>query len=689
MFYSHEILNNKQYGVATIWHIANFGQSNSLKRVTRKVIDDVKISKACAKFMDPGPPIALRTQSKLLFGTVRVFERQCYYTLHDAEKVRQLMTDLFASIDNAIDMNAGKARREQITLSDDPSFVPSDKIPQFSLDSGDLLFPSQQKLASGSGKKSQSQLSPLKSPISIDFTGGGDPILDFDLSQSSSNAGFFPMASPFGRGAAADTFLPKARESLDMGMDMSFGAVLDDDDFGGLHMRVGPDGALIDDDEIELPILPGMEGPDDVPVQDQQPDPELPQYDQDQIMPDLEGDVPAEVPVLGSDPPLFPQDELSLQSNSPMPAKAAAPAKKKRPRVARPLEKDDENETAFPRAVIKKWQVDYVANTEAVKRDASAKKRKRETAAHAREYAKRLVLGNGIWGVGDPRGIVGITYPLAQIYAGDGLRDRIYGQPPAEENQADLFSTPRGRRRRSEEAFGEDESQRNVRPRLDETPHQGRSQEDIPQDFGMIYSDHSMPEMGMDAPQPMSEHMSPAILPWVGTPSVGRASLPPGSHSQRAARQTSLRGSSIPPFTPHQNDRSSDAGGGFSGIPGSDAAPSGLLDGIAQPNQDDSLWARSAMDVASQEFLHWTEEKVTETGYAKMGDTNENRLWVTFDNLCEPGQQDHTVAAQAFYHILSLATKNVVAVEQDIENLEPFGTIRVGVDMTGRLEGMD
>jgi hypothetical protein len=47
-------------------------------------------------------------------------------------------------------------------------------------------------------------------------------------------------------------------------------------------------------------------------------------------------------------------------------------------------------------------------------------------------------------------------------------------------------------------------------------------------------------------------------------------------------------------------------------------------------------------------------------------------LFVPNNNTC-------IVAAQAFYHVLCLATKNRVWVQQATEDLEPFGEIRIGV----------
>ncbi|KAL0937465.1 rad21 rec8 n terminal domain-containing protein [Colletotrichum truncatum] len=678
MFYSHEILASKQYGVATIWHVANFGPKGGVRRLSRKAIDDVNIPRACDKIMDPGPPISLRLQSNLLYGVTCVYSRQCHYTLNDSEKIRETMKTMVVVYgDSGIDTKAGKTRREQITLSDDPRFILSNKIPEFKLDSGESLFPSQPFLSSG-GKKSQSQLSPFPSPSILDFASPALPI-HLDLSQSSSpNAGFqFP--SPHIHGSAANTFLPKTRDDLDMDMHMDPFGILDDD--GGLHMSVGLNGELIDDD-LELPVLPGTDLTEDsVQIQDQQQSQELPQNEQDQIAFNQDDDVP----MVGNDV-AGPQEEEALQSvRSPEQAripKAVAPVAKRGRRVLML----DRGRTTIARSSLKSWDQDYLENAAAAR-----SKRKRSTRAQARAYAYQIVLGRGINNVGDLRGVTGVTYPLAQTYAGNGLRDRIWG-PSLDQGHNSSTSSPGGSRRRrqrsSEEAFGEEEQERKVRPKLEETPQQGRSMDDV-LDFDLLLNDESMPEIGMEAAQPLADHMSSSLMPWNHTPSVGRGSSI-GPNSQQGGRQLSMRGSSIPPFEPLRDVPDGDIAADLIQFPGAEGlgelVPAALLDIGQQQNQDETHWSRSAMDTASQEFLRWTEEETKTTGYIKEGDSNENRRWVAFESLVPPGQQNHVVAAQAFYHILSLATKNVIKVEQDVERLEPFGTIRVGIDMTAQLD---
>lgn len=80
------------------------------RKVTRKAIQDVDVPKACATFIEPGTPLALRLQGNLLYGTARVFAQQCGYVLADAEKTQSDMKTFFRVVQTSeIDPEAGKA----------------------------------------------------------------------------------------------------------------------------------------------------------------------------------------------------------------------------------------------------------------------------------------------------------------------------------------------------------------------------------------------------------------------------------------------------------------------------------------------------------------------------------------------------------------------------------------------------
>jgi meiotic recombination protein REC8, fungi type len=101
---------------------------------------------------------------------------------------------------------------------------------------------------------------------------------------------------------------------------------------------------------------------------------------------------------------------------------------------------------------------------------------------------------------------------------------------------------------------------------------------------------------------------------------------------------------------------------------------------------------RAALDREGQNFLTYVESVAREKGHphhphlteeGENNDNNNNKHWVEFDSLFEMADQKRAVVAQAFYHVLSLATKNVLRVRQDGQGgNEPFGAIHLGVDVS-------
>ncbi|KXH25429.1 hypothetical protein CNYM01_02698 [Colletotrichum nymphaeae SA-01] len=684
MFYSHEILTSHQFGVATIWVIATIGPrgAGTHKKVTRRAIEDVDIRKACEKIIQPGAPISLRLQSNLLYGVSRVYSSQ--YSLPTTRLILR-PEEQGMSPDNPFSLNtfAHFARREQITLSDDPGFVPSSVMPYFIIDDdGSPCFIAGSQSSSASKNKSQSQLSPFPDPIDfLDNSSHGNSPFHLDFSQSP-DIPDFRLPSPFAQGSAQKTLLPRSRDDMELDMNADPFGVLDDfDNFGGVELAIDGNGAVIlDEDELELPELAGIDmGEADFQIQEDQ------FADDHQVAGDgLAVDAQHAVPLLGSDPLPLSREESSVPraSRGAQSDQALAPANKRR----RILKLD--NGTQLSRSTLRSWQEGYLDNAE------RATKRRRGNANQAKENAYFFLFGKGIGGVGT----YGVDFPLAAMFAGNGLRDIIYGPPTEEEREAQTPS-PKGRRRRAGEAFGDDgdeNANRNVRPRLNETPQRGRSMDDDT-GFDMALGDDSMPEMGMEAGQPMRDNHSSSLMPWAQTPSIGRGSSVASHSAQRhenGSRQksASIRGSSMPPFEPLHDAQHTDNFDAFPfDMPASqDLASEGLdpaeiLITGQQEGENDSQWMRSKLDTASGEFLQWTEQEAKKTGQIKEGDAKKNRRWVDFDNLIEPTKQNHVVAAQAFYHVLALATKDAITVEQHVADLQPFGTIRIGVDMAAHI----
>ena len=90
--------------------VATVGKGTQ-RKLNKKAIEEVDVPKACEKIIDPGPPLALRLQSNLLYGVSRVFAQQCGYVLDDAERIQSEMLSYFRSMkQNEIDPQAGKTK---------------------------------------------------------------------------------------------------------------------------------------------------------------------------------------------------------------------------------------------------------------------------------------------------------------------------------------------------------------------------------------------------------------------------------------------------------------------------------------------------------------------------------------------------------------------------------------------------
>ncbi|KAF9887965.1 hypothetical protein FE257_009487 [Aspergillus nanangensis] len=206
MFYSHEILTCPEHGVATIWLVATLGSRSITRRVNRKAILDVDVPRACDVIMDPQAPMALRLQGNLLYGVSRVYSQQCGYTLTDVQSMHDRMRTMLRAVPGAaLDPTAGKARPDQLILPYDLSFMPENDLPGLGLDLSKLAlsidtYSTQQStlLWPQTPSLSQSALSQESSGFRLDF-GSEDIVMkdvvgigsDTDIA-SSVHAGFYP-----------------------------------------------------------------------------------------------------------------------------------------------------------------------------------------------------------------------------------------------------------------------------------------------------------------------------------------------------------------------------------------------------------------------------------------------------------------------------------------------------------------
>ncbi|XXH02390.1 D-arabinono-1,4-lactone oxidase [Hypoxylon texense] len=659
MFYSHEILTSRQYGVATIWLVATVGKGTSTRKVTRKAIQEVDVQKACGKIIEPGAPVALRLQGQLLYGVSRVYNQQCSYMLADLQKIQAHMHVFFTKFGhNQLDPEAGHTRPENLLIMNDPDFFPDMQMPQFDLDA----------LAAATSQvtnRTSSQMSPLNSSS---LGAGFDLRLDLDRSDSSG-----PRASPFGIQGLSSSQKPEGGGIH----------IQQDDEFAGAGnwgMDIDENGNIIEldepailQDEFELPPLPRMEG-------ENQEQANIEQHNQPNI--DDQGD--------------FLMMDEELRPEEPRPEGEALPERRlrdehdtfvddvqqqdqapHRKRKARVLHAD--RETQLRSKVVKDWNENYLENC-------GIKKVRATGAARAKTNAMLLTFGLGLANIGQNLGVPGMVHPLALEFSGDSLFTALTG--------LDVPELSRGKRSASE-SIEDDEEQngRRVRPRLEsDADQQGRG---WPGDDIVMFDEDQLlpedsPEAGRQAGAPMSDHLSSALrMPWNQGSSALHGSSIPGS-AQRGRTLSSPLGNrgSIQDVLRYSDDQSMDMGFGMGGLHSQDddfqmRAGAGAGEGDAQAQGESQ---QLALDLEGQNFFSFMETAARDLGERRQDeDYDVNRRWVAFDDLFEPRKTARATAVQAFYHTLCMATKGTMEVEQEGEPNMPFGHIWVGIRLTDKI----
>jgi meiotic recombination protein REC8 len=513
--------------------------------------------------------------------------------------------------------------------------------------------------------------------------------MEFDFSQSEGGPGsvFFPTPTkskmPF-----RNINLPESR--IDAVQDMEH---LDDMGYIDLDMEIAPDGTILGfADDMDLPRLPfpaqemGALPMESLEVVDDHAKP-----DQDPIFGDDGDFVMADVPLVTHSKEAHPArqstetPELSTDSGSPVRRRA----------VRRRAIKLDDNgaRTNFSSAVLEEWRANYLQHNED---QANQKWPPKVTTKQAQSNAFTVMFGVGLCGVGRPNGVDGFKHPLAELFAGEALEASVFDLQRSEGSGS---KNGRGNRRSASDAFDEEDNSeeggRRVRPRVDTDdlqPDMGAHQPNLNDaDDGMpiLFDEPDMqPEAAREQQGRLEDRMSSSIMPWNRTPSVHRPSSVIGSKQNvPGSRQAtgSPKNIDIQPI-----DRYSDGPGaptselGFGPLPSlhSDFEEFGPAALVPTQQAEDSQWMHSALDTAGNEFLGYVKEQAKRTGGLLEGE-EDGRLWIEFSELAVPGKHTKIVAAQAFLHVLTLGTKNVIKVDQDLENNVPFGTIHVGaiVDM--------
>ncbi|KAK3990288.1 hypothetical protein QBC44DRAFT_394577 [Cladorrhinum sp. PSN332] len=690
MFYSHEILTSRQYGVATVWLVSTVGiRSNTGNRkISRKDVEQVNVPKACETILQPAAPIALRLQGSLLYGLSRVYSQQCHYVLADAEKVQAHMMAFYNTLGgskNALDPKAGRARRNEIILQDDPNFDLNENfyLPVFDFgDDGNLIIPE----ISQASQKTSSQLSPLGragSSVSASFHG----VLNLPPS-SDGNSPFFDDPLSDDMNLTGDSNITKQMGGEEQDLNVF------DDDCG---IQIDADGNIIE--EPELPQLPKSQNPQqDNSIQSHLPVP----------FSDNFGDIPmgGTDPVMPSDPPVpsgeeqqeqqpqgqkqGPEQEEVAMGNQENAAADQAAARVCRRRQRRVLAPD--HRTVISRTVMKDWNANYLDYVTPAPFPGYG-----ATPAEARHNAFNLIFGCGIANVGFAADGHSIFNPMAAHFAGDALQVQILGIVYSTQDSED-DEAPRGRRRTASEALGleEEESSRRVRPRLNiETPSRVAQavhplDENEPAIEAGRVAGSALPDLPSDVPwnRPSSQIPSSSIKGG-GAGQGSRAGSRQVSASPLIGRSRGLdaieRFSDQPVF-------GSDGFGDFLPAQGNDTLfsdPAGPPEfpGVPGAHEETAVANTSqamlyALDREGRNFHDFIRNKAKEMGYPNENETAAGkRQWVDFNQLFDREDRTRAVVVQAFHHVLTLATKNIIKVEQEGQGgTVPFGTIRVGVE---------
>ncbi|KAI0487257.1 Rec8 like protein-domain-containing protein [Xylaria cf. heliscus] len=667
MFYSHEILTSRQYGVATIWLVATIGNQSGTRKVTRKAIQEVDVQRACGKILEPGAPIALRLQGNLLYGVSRVHNQQCTYLVADAKKIQDQMKLFFNAFSgNQLDPEAGKTKRENILIENDPAFDPKMPLPKYELET---IVTSQIY-----SQKTSSQMSPQSSHLSVSQSPGQGFVIQLDIDHSSSSG---HHESPFGLEGLSSAQKPDdERLILHQDDEDVFGRQgdwgLEIDENGNVIESVEPPVA---DEEPQLPPLPHIQGEDNMSAN-------AAQFDEQPVFDD-QGDVVMQENLFPEAEP-FPEPRVHAPwQNDEQPARQAPARRKKMFHI--------DDETQISRNVLRDWQSHYLEHC-------TGRARGFVSATRAKRNAMLLTFGLGIGNIGQSVGVPGLIHPLAIEFSGDALFTTVTGI-----NVEDF----RGRRRSASEAIEDDEQEeeRRVRPRLmkrEEEKEQARAaQEDDFMNLDDPFADGVPQEVGREAEHPMSDHLSSTLLPWNrGSSAVpGSSARAPNPAQQgrdlssplgkRGDPQDIVRYSDDAPMGDFGSDGNFGGGFGsadssFDGMQAPDLVPEGYKPGVAPTAQEiqaqnDRLFEQ--LDREGYNFMSFTQDAVNKDGERRRDeDFDMNRKWLAFDDLFMPRVTPRSTAAQAFYHTLCLVTKGKMYVEQDDTEQKPFGAIWIGVE---------
>ncbi|KAK5687660.1 R8 protein [Elasticomyces elasticus] len=715
MFYSHEVLTSRKYGVATVWLVATLGSKSTLKKVSRKAILDVDVAKACETIVRPEAPMALRLQSNLLYGVTRIYSQQCGYVLNDAEAAKNSMRDLLRVVrGRGLEVEGGtKGRADQLLLQDDPNFLPDFDLVPIDLNQLELNFnPSVHDESQGS------ILSPYNSQQNVNSNGGTPMLNDFGRSSSlvggpvGGGGSGFGIRGDSGRGGRVGGQSEWLMED-GLGLD-DLGLVVEDDGTGGdggrqssVHVGRG-----VGTDVGGSGSRAGGGHGSTAGVQDdglmQQDDGYMPMLDDDQQQQPPSNHSTALNDAAGQ---VLESHTTTSTASAPM-----AATRRRNPPAPKVLVADSAME--LRNGDLARWNTNYILNMQNAARQKSVPK----AAAIAKENAKFWVLGGvGGWGQADTI----VNGPLG-MFSGAKLLEALTGM--------DLTGTGSGEKRGRDAitaaADDGDEDRARKRSRVegelssDEVgrgagaDHQYAADDGYMPQGGEDYSMGIEIEQGREAPTPLDDRHLSSVFPWnnqsTGGAGGGGSRRPTGVFTSAtlpgavgglggSAVGLARRGSRLLSASPlvgrglaaTGQDGGEDLGFGQDvySTQGRGAAGDVEMSGPGLTDEDfelfgpaaevdtqtaaQSQWVRTALDTESGNFLGFVLAAIAERVGAGVGSGSgsgdEEEGTVLFEELLEPARNTCVVAAQGLLHVLALGTKGLLAVGQD----EPFTGIRL------------
>lgn len=712
MFYSHEVLTSRKYGVATVWLVATLGSKSALKKINRKAILDVNVPKACQTIQAPEAPMALRLQSNLLYGLSRVYLQQCGYVLADAQNAHNAMRTMLKIVRSAeLDPEAGKSRRDQLVLEDDPSFLPDFTLLPLDYDLANLA-----NLAISLPGETQHSDSLLVTPYGSqnlhDEQALARPIRGL-ISPSSDtgdhgDVGGFIVHSDDGRG----TSRPAGPSSIIGREDDGF---LPDADFG-----FDAEGNLLEFTPIQRISSTPAVGEGRALGSDAGASAKVRKEHEEGLKAgaDVGGDyMDIDMLDLGNDFDILPEGEAFPSAtrqasdehtpSSETSSTAGAPMRRKR-RAAHIIPLDQTME--LHNSDLSRWNTEYLQNMA----EATRIKMQHRAIAQARKNAEFWIWGSGIGNIGRRFGYSETKTPLDMFY-GDALFEALTGI-----NRAATAGQKRDRDSGIDEAT-EGESRR-IRRRSDEDQVSRGNDMELDEGVFAPMGDEYV-EMPRDAPSALDDQQLFSAMPWNISASIrgssvtrGRSARPSGFPAS-AGGPSSLggllgslgrRGSRTVSISPLHGRGKPGGLGALRSLEGEDefgilggddfgylgAGAEDDLDLYADPppiEPQTSQKVRDALDAEGINFLAFVHDGIQEKRKRLQEELEADFLQaeaaagldeVLFEELL-PLTNMRVVAAQALLHTLALATKGLLTVRQD----EHFGEI--GLRIVETIEDAD